>query len=477
MPPAADTQTKPLKRHRRKTKPTSISQSYPNGLSEDGTPRQLSSDLDLPEQETEPNPPTMFVREPNHHLQGQPNASAGENAKRTQTPRKKKGSLPNGSSPTPKLNSTPRPIHRTISLTPGRKSSTPSQAYAGPTFHASPAASSLPMPRFFSKSVPEINKAPSMQSAIEKETTEESSEQSEESPTPVFARRIGNEQTREESPLDVFFRADREQKERLRKEQGASPATQRVVNQLDLERPRNHSRHSTNGSMGGVFSMDLESKEEPIQASHEKSFSEPVAGTVDTNNTNPSPFVGKFETPQEAEQRRAKTIALKKFLLSSATSPKDSESKPGHSSSSDNPTMGRNPSPQQPKPSTGPQIFKHLATENARQMSPCPRPSSNLRKEISASALPDSEPISELPATPTPSRTRNAYRSAPLQGESTATLDGASFSSQVQLPSKRSTPALTTAISSSPYKSMEDDLRRILKLDVLSSDGATGVRS
>ncbi|KAL8922593.1 MAG: hypothetical protein Q9208_005097 [Pyrenodesmia sp. 3 TL-2023] len=477
MPPAADTQPKPLKRHRKKTKSTSISQSYPNGLSDDGRPRQPSSDLDLPERETEPSPPTMFVREPNHQLQDQPNASGGENARRTQTPRKKKGSLANGSSPTPKRNSTPRPIHRTISLTPGKKSTTPTQAYAGPTFHASPAASSLPMPRFFSQSVPEINKAPSMQLAIDKETTEESSEQSEESPTPVFACRIGEEQAREESPLDIFFRADREQKERLRKELGASPGTQRVANQLDLERPRYHSRRSTNGSTGGVFSMELESKEEPIQASHEKSFSDPVASTVDTNNTMPSPSVGTIETPQEAEQRRAKTIALKKFLLSSATSPKDSKSEPQRSSSGDSPTVGQNPSPQQPKPSTRPQIYKHLAAENARQISPCPRPSSNLRKEISASALPDSETISELPATPTPSRTRNAYRSAPLQGELTANLDGASSSSPAQLPSKRSTPASATAISSSPYKSMEDDLRRILKLDVLSSDGATGVRS
>ncbi|KAL8761463.1 MAG: hypothetical protein Q9184_002420 [Pyrenodesmia sp. 2 TL-2023] len=476
MPPAADAQPKPLKRHRRKTKTSSISQSYPNGLPEDRTPYQLSSDLDLPEQETEPNPPTMFVRQLNHHLQGQPNAPAEENVKRTQTPRKKKGSPPNTSSPTPKRNSTPRPIHRTISLTPGKKSTTPSQAYAGPTFHASPAASSLPMPRFFSKSVPEIDKTPSMQLAIDKETTEESSEQSEESPTPVFASRIGEEQAREQSPLDIFFRADRVQKQRLREEQRASPGTQRVSNHLDLERPRNHSRHSTNGSTGGVFSMDLESKEEPIQASHEKSFSDPVAGTVGTNYPKPSPSARAIETPQEAEQRRAKTIALKKFLLSSTTSPEDLESEPGHSSVSDDPPVGRNQSPQQAKTSTGPQIFKHLAAENARQISPCPRPPSNLRKEISASAVPDSEAISELPATPTPSRTRNAYRSAPLQGVSTAILDGAS-SSPAQLPSKHSTPASTTVVSSSPYKSMEDDLRRILKLEVLSNDSATGVPS
>ncbi|KAI4185381.1 MAG: hypothetical protein LQ346_005912 [Caloplaca aetnensis] len=476
MPPAADTQPKPLKRHRRKPKSASISQNYSNGLSDDGIHRQLSSDLEPPEQETEPSPPTMFVREPNHHPQDQLNISAGEKVKRTQTPRKKRGSLPNGATPTPKRNSTPRPIHRTISLTPGKKSTTPSQAYAGPTFHASPAASSLPMPRFFSKSVPDINKAPSMQSTMEKEAAEESSEQSEGSPTPVYARRNDEDPARGESPLDIFFRADREQKERLRKEHGASPDVQRVASQPDHDRSRHHSRHSTNGSTCGVFSMDLEPKE-PAPASHDESFSEPVAGTVDTNDTKPSPPVGTIETPHEAEQRRAKTMALKKFLLSSATSPKDSQSQPGQSLASNNPTLARNPSPQQPKPSAGPQIYKQLAAQSARQMSPCPRPSSNLRREISASALPDSEPVSELPATPTPSRTRNAYRSAPLQGESSVIFDSAFSSSPVPLSSKRSTPASAPAVSSSPYKSMEDDLRRILKLDVLSGDSAAGVRS
>ena len=47
---------------------------------------------------------------------------------------------------------------RPNTFTPGRDSGTPSRAYAGPTFHASPAASSLPMPKLFSRSLPNVNK-------------------------------------------------------------------------------------------------------------------------------------------------------------------------------------------------------------------------------------------------------------------------------------------------------------------------------
>lgn len=450
-----------------------MSHSHPSDLSDEAVPRQIDSDLDVPQGENGSVPLNMSKPASNHRASDQPKSTIGVNgAVKKQTPRKNLAGRPNGASPVAKVNSTPRSIHRTISLTPGKKNNTPSQAYAGPTFHASPAASSLPMPRFFSKSVPEVNKGPSLQSSMENETTETSSEQSEGSPTPAFARRVGEEQTREESPLDIFFKADREQKERLRKEHEVSSSVGKSpMETSNINRPRHHSRHSTSGSVGGVFPMELENKEYP-QAPHEKSSSKPVTGVVATESSKPSPFV---ETPQQAEQRKAKTIALKKLLLSSVPPP-DFTFDPGQRSTSSDPRNGCNASAQQPRPSTSPQIYKQLAAQSARQTSPCPRPSSNLRKEMSASALPDSGPMPELPATPTPSRTRNAYKSAPLQGEPITSLDGASPASPVPA-SKRSTLASMTVETSSPYKTMEDDLRRILKLNVLSSDGATGVRS
>ncbi|KAI4138129.1 MAG: hypothetical protein L6R39_006948, partial [Caloplaca ligustica] len=472
MPPAAaDTQRKSLTRHRSKPKTTSIPPSCPSGVSDDAACHPSISDLDLREQEAKSHRSITCKRDADYHGQDQSNTSAGESGKRKQTPRKKQGSLPNGSSPMPKLNNTPRSIQRTISLTPGKKSTTPSQAYAGPTFHASPAASSLPIPRFFSKSVPELNKGPSLQESMEKETTEESSEQSEGSPTPAFRQRIGEEQVREESPLDIFFKADREQKERLRQE--SLGAQNNPSGRAGFGRPRHHSRNSTNGSMGAVFPLELEDKE-PVQGSHEKSYSEPSTGAVDVDRPKScSPSVGTMETPQQAEQRKAKTIALKKLLLSSVPPSADDmpESRQSTRSSS---TPDHGPSPHKPKRSTSPQIYKQLAAQSAGQKSPCPRPSSNLRKEMSASALPETGQMPELPATPTPSRTRNAYRSAPLDGAGTPSVDGESYVSPGSTSSKRSITASTTAANSSPYKSMEDDLRRILKLDDLPSNSATG---
>jgi hypothetical protein len=96
--------------------------------------------------------------------------------------------------------------------------STPSTAaYAGPTFHASPAPSTLPIPSFYSKSVPESPGLKSLKGASLLE-----------SPTPVPAAIVNMQSKREESPLDFFFKADREEKARARSAsstQTAAPAT------------------------------------------------------------------------------------------------------------------------------------------------------------------------------------------------------------------------------------------------------------
>lgn len=479
MPPVADTPSKPPKWHRRKTRNSSVPQDTIDHLSDSQASRHVKSDLDLPDRGIEAtpiSPPVASSPGPNRRVLDGHRGSVEDNGKHKQTPRKNQGGRHIGSSPLPKLNSTPQVYHRTDSLTPGKKNITPSQAYAGPTFHASPAASSLPMPRFFSRSVPEVNEGPSMQSTMEKETTETSSEQSEGSPTPAFAQRVGEEQAREESPLDIFFKADREQKERQRKEQKIPLGVQNPSNPtIDPGRPRYHSRHSTNGSMGALFPMELENKEPT--SSHEKALSDPITSTMDVNDSSLASSAERIETPEQAERRKAKTIALKKLLLSSV--PLESESPPSNEqvSESDD-TLHKTSSPQQQKRTSSSQIHKQIAAQTARQMSPCPRAPSNLREEISASALPESGQLPELPITPTPSRTRNAYKSVLLEGEVNHSVNGASSPSPTPNSSKRSTPVPTeAAVHSSPYKAMEDDLRRILKLNVLSSDGATGIQS
>jgi hypothetical protein len=94
-------------------------------------------------------------------------------------------------------------------------------AFAGATFHASPAPSSLPIPSFLAK-------APGSPSARKdrKDTDRISGEPSppatdSEAPTPQH-RVLKSELTLQESPLDIFFRADRAEKERVRRASSAN---------------------------------------------------------------------------------------------------------------------------------------------------------------------------------------------------------------------------------------------------------------
>ena len=115
----------------------------------------------------------------------------------------------------------PAPSHAHFtSESPVPITSTPmKQAYAGPTFHASPAASSLPKPKFFSKSVPSAAPTSTLQARLDADPSQSGTETpSPESDAPVEPVRPQPQRTpiaREESPLDLFFNADRAEKARL----------------------------------------------------------------------------------------------------------------------------------------------------------------------------------------------------------------------------------------------------------------------
>lgn len=93
-----------------------------------------------------------------------------------------------------------------------------STAYAGSGWHASPAASALPMPKFFSKSVPANSSQTSLQARLEQE--KENSDMSESPPQeeatpakpPPAQAAVAQLPRQSESPLDFFFKADREEK-------------------------------------------------------------------------------------------------------------------------------------------------------------------------------------------------------------------------------------------------------------------------
>lgn len=156
--------------------------------------------------------------------------------------------------------------HSQIMQSSTTQNSTPAKsqaAYAGPTFHASPAPSELPMPKFFSKSVPGTTYQSSLQSRLDSESDSTSSPLS--PPAVINAEAPGHE----ESPLDIFFKADREEKA---KRSGGlfTPNTNEQLNHSTSnietsgkdssgsEHRLHHSRHNSHGSGKGLFTMELD---------------------------------------------------------------------------------------------------------------------------------------------------------------------------------------------------------------------------
>ncbi|KAL8871160.1 MAG: hypothetical protein Q9174_002955 [Haloplaca sp. 1 TL-2023] len=474
MTAAVDSPSRPPKRHRPKQRNTAGYSNQSESLAQEVAlfpgkiePEVPNTTMDV---SSSPQPTTLRVASDSGGNGGFDSSPRGPTKSRPtkQTPKKKSGGIRNGTSPNPKKNTTPGPKNQThSSMTPVQQSTTPIQYYAGPTFHASPAASSLPMPKFLSKSVPEASKDPSLPTTATQETGESSSEQSEDSPTPASVQPMKQQPPpREESPLDIFFKADRQEKERQRKEQEAEKGS------THPDRPQHHSRQSTNGSMGGLFPLELENKDRSKVAHDEASG---FSLTAQSSETQPPTASTRLpETPEQLQQRKAKTAALKKFLYSPSTTG-EATLKPTSDLTS-SPPISDPGETQRPTQTGHSPVQRHLAAQKPRRMSPGLRPSSHLRREVSASTLPESGSMSELPATPTPSRSRNAYRSTPEEGQRQPLFDGIG-SKRVEHDLARSTPVSESMTEWSPYKKMEDDLRRILKMDGLPSDGVTGVPS
>lgn len=164
----------------------------------------------------------------------------------------------------------------TVSVTPSKP------AYAGSTFQASPAPASLPMPKFFSKSVPSANADNGLQSRMEKEARgSERPDVDTNNLKPVDSGERGN------SPLDLFFRADREEK--ARKQSGST-----------LNLVSTPSRSDTPKQPKDLFMMEMEDPESPVAKRAQKAGSTP-------HGYGPMP-------QQDDDQRAAYTKSLKDLL-------------------------------------------------------------------------------------------------------------------------------------------------------------------
>lgn len=227
-----------------------------------------------------------------------------------------------------KVDSTPRPYSRPNPMTPLKKNVTPAQAcYAGPTFLASPAASSLPKPKFLSKSVPDKQKIPNLKAAMENQTGKlPLLDGNGDSPT-LRKSKLNGEFNGYASAAQDFFsqesRAETLQASRNDDSDTSSEDSGADSPSLVMRRPASsslssanhisyHSRHATEGSTGGLFPMEMGDRNSPSPKPRQELHWDRQSHST----AHPDSFTTRIlnQSTMNEEQRKAKTLALKKLL-------------------------------------------------------------------------------------------------------------------------------------------------------------------
>lgn len=193
-----------------------------------------------------------------------------------------------------------------------------SGAYAGPTFHASPAPSALPIPSFFSKSVPESDLPTTL------ETDSDNAEMDadlETTPSKPRARPQPMSVEPEATPLDFLFKAAVQAKAKSTNTLNSPEAANRVRS------PQTDSRvvsSNPNSTPGGVFPFEMEnSRPSQIGPSFAPSYQDRMNALRSSSSPSQSPDMTE-------EQRRIKTQELKHLLLNPRPQKPPSSVSPSH---------------------------------------------------------------------------------------------------------------------------------------------------
>ena len=344
------------------------------------------------------------------------------------------------------------------------------QAYAGPTWHHSPAPSALPMPSFYSKSVPNVS------TSRPPEAANDSGAPREDTPEAESSRRKaenGIQREREITPLDFLFEAAKKAKSTPR---GESPDA-RSVSMSGHESPYSRSPAPREGDQ--VFPFELESGRN-TPGGVAPPFATPYKDRMDALRSASSSTSATSDS-REAEAR-AKSDALKKFmnLTPRATSDSSDVSDPNNPFNA-RPPQPRNlhqPVPQQHRHRSGPSTpvsglsngpgsahyFPNMQPtpyNNQNYASPMQRPaSSHLRHMYHPSV--ESSPV-ELPSAG--HSLISTARKPSIQHETPRHPRGQFEATQgpfEQLPQHKSKPSA---------QELENQLRCILKLDGIASNG------
>jgi len=370
------------------------------------------------------------------------------------------------------------------------------QAYAGPTFHASPAPSSLPMPKFFSRSVPSAVGQPSLEARMNGEKMPEKDESSPEPDVVSPANRDAHQ-----SPLDLFFKADRAEKEKIRQ------ASMAVPERISRGFPDTQPLDPANESCKSVFLGELDGQLED----HASLPTVPTGQFRPIVRAHSSPHTKAASEVNRDEQRDTPTKSLKDLLFNNtASAPQRTTTPPSNPSAAhadanifNTPSPFQRPSsgPSTPTPSSDQQNYAlHYGNRNLSPLfkaarADTPTRPSGLRQELSNdhSHIPPrhlpqldpntfsrdylhqqlrDHPSDSLPQLPlingAPSRGIEAVPAPASSSSSSSSFPGTS-TGQLVVP-----PDLAGSSSASPrsggesrdFRSMEDGLRRMLNLNV-----------
>ena len=343
------------------------------------------------------------------------------------------------------------------------------------------------------------------------------SEVSEEAPSPESsgsspgldkAERL-QQKGRDESPLDIFFRADREEKARARLANITNhghcntPEAEATANlstgfATPSPKPRfapHHSRQHTGSSAGGLFSIEME-QERPQAESPQPSPLTTIKDHHELGRAHSAPCGLMTQTADgEEEEEEAKRKARSAELMRLLKLEKPEQACSISPASNEVPATGSHKSPARPireptgpfatvskpeksiqilsrkQPASLPQLQKEFGCSPSSNASPRARPPSNLRQEVSGPSSPANEILQELPAISTPSRTAkvssNSHPIRNISNNHTASSLQSTALSGVESSQAQDPQLLAIA----------NEIRRALKLDAPGSEGVAGLDS
>ncbi|KIW70973.1 hypothetical protein PV04_03199 [Phialophora macrospora] len=326
-------------------------------------------------------------------------------------------------------------------------------AYAGSNFQQSPAASALPLPSFYSKSLPNTT------SISLKATDAESPSAQTATITPA-----GDSPTEPEAtPCDFLFKAARQARANSRAD---SPATRAGNVSVPNGSPASRSPAPREGDSMFPFELDGATPGEDGSA-FATPFKDRIAAARSTSTGGKS---------MNDDERKAKTEALKKLLMKSSAQENNSASLP---TVTNNPFNARPPysrTPAIPQGSDPVRATSNPSTPVYTQDVAGPYPTQG----FTPVGYPFPTPQTQTPKRPNSSRLRHVYGAqsepeyAELSSDSAATPPSSSrkntthyqqppqynpYTSHPQMPTHRAKPSA---------QQLEDDLRRVLKLDLVS---------